>query len=63
MVAGQVISSANLANLTYVPAANASGAVTFTITASDGSLSSSSATVTLNISAVNDARCLLLAVH
>ncbi len=55
MVAGQVIQQLNLANLTYVPAADANGAVTFTITASDGSLSSSSATVTLNIAAVNDA--------
>lgn len=38
----------------YTPAANVSGAVTFTYAANDGTSSSSPATVTLNLSAVND---------
>src|SRR5205814_242844 len=55
VTAGQVITAANLGNLTYVPAANENGAKTFTITASDGSASSSAATVTMTLTAVNDA--------
>jgi VCBS repeat-containing protein len=39
----------------YTPAANFSGSDSFTYRASDGSLSSSSATVTITVSAVNDA--------
>ncbi|MCX6896815.1 MAG: Ig-like domain-containing protein, partial [Verrucomicrobia bacterium] len=43
VTAGQVIPAADLGNLTYVPALNANGAKTFTVTASDGALSSSAA--------------------
>ncbi len=39
----------------YTPAANFNGADSFTYHASDGSLSSSTVTVTLNVAAVNDA--------
>ena len=52
---GQVVSAANLGNLTYSPAANENGSKSFTVTASDGALSSASATVTMTIAAVNDA--------
>ena len=55
VTAGQVIPAANLGNLTYVPAANESGGKTFTVTASDGALSSAAATVTMTLAAVNDA--------
>ena len=55
VTASQVITAANLGNLTYVPAANENGAKTFTVTASDGGLSSGTATVTLTLAAVNDA--------
>ncbi|MFM8335040.1 MAG: glycine-rich domain-containing protein, partial [Opitutaceae bacterium] len=41
--------------LVYEPSANDNGAKTFTVTASDGALSSSAATVTINLTAVNDA--------
>ena len=51
----QVIAAANLGNLTYEPAANENGAKTFTVTASDGGLSSAAATVTMTLAAVNDA--------
>ena len=51
----QVIPAANLANLTYSPSTNENGAKTFTVTASDGSLSSAIATVTMTLAAVNDA--------
>ena len=55
VTANQVITAASLVNLNYVPAANENGAMTFTVTASDGSLSSSPATtVTMNLTAVND---------
>ena len=55
VTAGQVIPYADLGGLTYVPAANANGAVTFTVTASDGLQSSSPATtVTITLAAVND---------
>jgi uncharacterized delta-60 repeat protein len=52
---GQVIPAAGLGNLTYVPVANDHGAKTFTVTASDGSLSSAAATVTMTVTPVNDA--------
>ena len=52
--ANQVITAANLPNLTYVPAANENGAKTFTVTASDGATSSAAATVTMNLTVVND---------
>jgi VCBS repeat-containing protein len=55
VTASQVIPRANLANLTYVPAANENGAKTFTVTASDGTASSAAATVTMTLTAVNDA--------
>jgi hypothetical protein len=55
VTASQVITAANLPNLTYVPAANENGAKTFTVTASDGGLSSAAATVTMTLTAVNDA--------
>jgi VCBS repeat-containing protein len=55
VTAGQVISSATLANLTYVPAAHENGAKTFTVTVSDGALSSPVSTVTLNLAPVDDA--------
>ena len=55
VTAGQIIPAATLANLTYVPAAHENGAKTFTVTASDGDLSSSVSTVTMNLVAVNDA--------
>src|SRR5207249_4733820 len=42
-------------SFTYTPAANFSGADSFTYTASDGPLSSNVATVALTITAVNDA--------
>jgi uncharacterized repeat protein (TIGR02543 family) len=52
---GQVIPLANLGNLTYEPAANENGAKTFTVTVSDGQVSSSAATVRITLAAVNDA--------
>jgi VCBS repeat-containing protein len=51
VTASQVIPAANLGNLTYVPAANENGAKTFTVTASDGTLSSAAATVTMTLAA------------
>lgn len=53
--AGQSIPRASIGALVYEPAANDSGIRTFTVTASDGSLSSAPATVTLSIAAVADA--------
>ena len=55
VTANQVISSSQLSTLNYVPVTNANGLVTFTIAASDGSLSSSAASVSMNLAAVNDA--------
>ena len=55
VTASQVITAADLPNLTYVPAANENGAKTFTVRASDGALSSEAATVTMTLTAVNDA--------
>jgi VCBS repeat-containing protein len=63
VTAGQVIPAANLGNLTYVPAANENGAKTFTVTASDGALSSAAATVTLTLAAVSDAPTLAVFIH
>ncbi len=51
----QVIPLANLGSLTYVPVLNENGAKTFTGSASDGALSSPVATVTMTITAANDA--------
>ena len=42
-------------NLTYTPDANANGADSFTFTANDGTLDSNVATVSLTVTAVNDA--------
>ncbi len=42
-------------NLVYTPSANVSGSDSFTYRVSDGSLSSATATVNINITAVNDA--------
>ena len=53
---GQIVAFADLGALTYVPAANANGAIAFTVSASDGLNSSSPATtVTMTLAAVNDA--------
>lgn len=46
--------SGSAPNLTYTPALNATGADTFTFRVSDGSANSAAATVSLNITAVND---------
>ena len=42
-------------NLTYTPAANYNGSDSFTFKANDGGLDSTPATVSINVSAVNDA--------
>jgi len=42
-------------NLTYAPVANYNGADSFTFRVNDGSLNSSAATVSINVTAVNDA--------
>src|SRR5205814_568563 len=42
-------------NLTYRPATNYNGPDSFTFTVNDGSLNSSAATVSINVTAVNDA--------
>src|SRR5207253_8129484 len=42
-------------NLTYTPAANYNGADSFTFKANDGTVDSSAATVSITITAVNDA--------
>jgi hypothetical protein len=52
--AGQVISAANLANITFVPAANYNGSPSFTWQAQDNADWSNIAAVTLTIAAVND---------
>ena len=52
--AGQVVDAANLGSMAYIPAANETGIKTFTISASDGALSSATATVSITIAAVND---------
>ena len=54
--AGDDIAIANLGGLTYVPVANANGAVTFTFKVYDGeALSASAGTFTMTYTAVNDA--------
>jgi VCBS repeat-containing protein len=55
VTASQVIALANLPNVTYVPAADANGVKTFTVTASDGALLSAAATVSMTLAAANDA--------
>ena len=55
VTASQVITAANLANLTHEPALNENGAKTFTVTASDGALSSAAATVTVTLTAMPEA--------
>jgi VCBS repeat-containing protein len=55
VVANQTISAAQLAQLVYEPASNDHGARTFTVSASDGVLSSAVATVTVTLAAANDA--------
>lgn len=55
VTASQVISAANLPNLTYVPALHENGPKTFTVTATDGTFTTSAVTVTMNLTAVNDA--------
>ena len=52
---GQVVTAANLGNLSYQPAPDENGAKTFTVKASDGDLFSSVATVTMTLAPVNDA--------
>ena len=54
IVASQVITAANVTNLTYVPQLNTSGTNTFQVSASDGVLSSTNAVVTLVFSPVNN---------
>ena len=49
VTASQVIPAANLANLTYEPAANENGAKTFTVTASDGERKSAAQAVRLDL--------------
>jgi VCBS repeat-containing protein len=56
VTAGQVVAYVDLGSLTYVPVANANGAIAFTVSAFDGLNSSSPATtVTMTLAAVNDA--------
>jgi large repetitive protein len=52
-----------LPNVTYTPAANYHGPDSFTFRASDGTLSSNVATVTLTVTPVNDAPVALAAKH
>jgi VCBS repeat-containing protein len=57
LVAGPATGTFNLAadgSFTYVPVANASGPITFTYKANDGTADSSVVTVTINVTAVND---------
>ena len=53
--AGDDIAIANLGGVTYVPVANANGAVTFTFKVFDGDALSDAGTFTMTYSAVNDA--------
>ena len=57
VIANQVIAAADIPNLVFTPAANANGAgyASFEFTVSDGSLESTAETMTLNVTAVNDA--------
>ena len=54
-VAGQVFTVAELAQLKYARSANDNGDATFSVTASDGGLSSEAAVVTISVAALNDA--------
>lgn len=57
VTAGDTITAANIANLTFVPAANANGtgAASFTFSVNDGTaFSSATNTITMDITAVND---------
>jgi uncharacterized lipoprotein YbaY len=55
VVAGLVVTRAEIGQLTYARAANENGDATFTVSASDGDLSSEAAVVTVSVVAVNDA--------
>ena len=55
VVAGLVVTAGQIGQLTYARAANENGDATFTVSASDGDLSSEAAVVTLSVVAVNDA--------
>ncbi|WP_211825544.1 tandem-95 repeat protein [Kistimonas asteriae] len=57
VTANQVISSADIGNLVFTPAANANGTgyADLKFTVSDGALSSSARTLTFDVTAVNDA--------
>ncbi|MFO1318467.1 MAG: Ig-like domain-containing protein [Burkholderiales bacterium] len=54
VAAGTVIPEDQIANLVYAPAANATGATTFQFSVTDGKAFSSPATMTLNVTPVND---------
>lgn len=54
VVAGQEIAAAAIANLTFVPATNFNGLVTFKWNANDGATYSNSNNVNINFSSVND---------
>ena len=55
VVAGLVVTAGQIGQLTYARAANENGDATFTVSASDGDLSSEAAVVTVSVVAVNDA--------
>jgi hypothetical protein len=52
--AGQVVAAASISNLVYSPGLNQTGAKAFSVSASDGSASSSVATISIDFAAVND---------
>jgi hypothetical protein len=54
-VAGLVVNAGQIGQLTYARAANENGDATFTVSSSDGDLSSEAAVVTLTVVPVNDA--------
>ena len=60
VTAGQVIPAANLGNLSYEPVAKENGTKSFTVSASDGALSSGVPTVSIMLSPVNDAPSFVL---
>jgi|GEM_PF-739635 len=56
VTAGDVITAANIGNLTYSPPANASGSTSFTYSVNDGTgFATSTATMNVSVSARNDA--------
>jgi hypothetical protein len=55
VVAGLVVTAGQIGQLTYSRAANENGDATFTVSGSDGDLSSEAAVVTLTVVPVNDA--------